>query len=201
MNEFICYTCDKKFKSQEALSAHTSDVHNNDQSHSKKSLPIKKIRNWGIFIIVLISLFGIILWSGTSALNSQKSCLTQPAETINIGGHSNLAMHIHPKLTIILDGQDIQIPSNIGLGQNLMRPLHTHDSSGTLHVEGPCLRDFTLGDFFIIWGQPFSSSQIMDKKSNEGTIKMTVDGISNLQFEKLILQDNQEIIIEYSSIT
>ena len=41
---------------------------------------------------------------------------------------------------------------------------------GIIHIESPEKRNFTLGEFFNIWNQNFSSSQIFDN---------TVDGSSN----------------------
>ncbi len=52
------------------------------------------------------------------------------------------------------------IPANVGLGSNCIRPIHTHDGSGTLHVETDQNRDYTLADFFLIWGKVFNSSGI-----------------------------------------
>lgn len=41
-----------------------------------------------------------------------------------------------------------------------MRPLHTHDTSGQIHVEPIVARDITIGDFFLVWGKVFNSSGI-----------------------------------------
>ncbi len=52
------------------------------------------------------------------------------------------------------------IPANIGLLPNCNRPLHTHDDSGTIHVETDQPVNYTIGDFFLIWGKTFNSSGI-----------------------------------------
>ena len=39
-------------------------------------------------------------------------------------------------------------------------PLHTHDTSGKIHVEADAPSTFTLGQLFAIWGQPLSYSNI-----------------------------------------
>src|SRR6476469_7670639 len=41
--------------------------------------------------------------------------------------------HIHPQLTILLDGQQLVIPAGFGLNGGAANP-HTHDFTGTLHV-------------------------------------------------------------------
>ena len=38
--------------------------------------------------------------------------------------------------------------------------LHTHDATGVIHVESPVRRVYTLGQFFDIWGQPLSTTQV-----------------------------------------
>jgi len=54
----------------------------------------------------------------------------------------------------------ILIPANIGLSSSCARPLHTHDTSGTLHVETDVDQNYTIADFFLIWGKVFNSSGI-----------------------------------------
>lgn len=52
------------------------------------------------------------------------------------------------------------IPANVGLSANCNRPIHTHDTSGTLHVETDVNRNYTLQDFFLIWGKSLNTSGI-----------------------------------------
>src|SRR5262249_43759878 len=76
--------------------------------------------------------------------------------------HLGLAMHIHPKLTIIINGQQQVIPASIGLTYpsgssnpnssfTAATPIHTHDTSGYLHVESTQVYTFRLSDFFDVW--------------------------------------------------
>jgi hypothetical protein len=43
--------------------------------------------------------------------------------------------HIHPVLKIVVDGKETPIPANIGLSAGCEKVLHTHDRTGTIHVE------------------------------------------------------------------
>ncbi len=115
--------------------------------------------------------------------------------------HSNsLSMHIHPVVKIFFDDAPVTIPSNIGIDPSCMKALHTHDESGTIHVEYPQTHDFVLADFFANWGMPFFKDQIMDKKIDAThTLTMTVDGKPSDQFDKLVLKDGQQIVIRYAS--
>ncbi len=73
--------------------------------------------------------------------------------------------HIHAHLAIYDSGAAREVPAGVGIpgfaeGGKCLYWLHTHDASGIIHVESPTKRAYTLGQFFDIWGQPLSSSQI-----------------------------------------
>lgn len=144
-----------------------------------------------IVAISIIILGGIIIGASKSEKNFQprSQCIE----------HSNsLAQHIHPQLAISIDSQAVTIPANVGISATCMMALHTHDDSGTIHIESPEAYTFTLGDFFANWGQTFSKDQILDKKVDAThEIKMTVDGQPSTEYEKLNLKDLQKIQIDY----
>jgi hypothetical protein len=82
-------------------------------------------------------------------------CVDPPVETY----------HVHTHLSIILNGEALAVPGQIGIVStgpttDCHYVLHTHDSSGKLHVEAAAQAVFTLGQFFGIWGQPLESSNI-----------------------------------------
>lgn len=67
--------------------------------------------------------------------------------------------HVHAHLTIVRDGKLLALPPDIGL-QGCTYELHTHDRSGILHIEAAAVRQFTLGQFFSVWGQPLERTQV-----------------------------------------
>ena len=104
--------------------------------------------------------------------------------------------HIHPHLEIIINGKQQDIPANIGINLACMHPIHTHDASGALHVESPETRDFTLADFFAVWGKPFSKSQILDSAvDGSHIIKVAVNGAPVDTYENTVLRDKDQIVI------
>ena len=145
------------------------------------------------FALILIGVFVIAIYF---MIPKQVDCKTASVKDMNIL-HENLALHIHPQLTIILDGEKQSLPANIGVTGNIMRPIHTHDSTGVLHVEAPCQREFRLGEFFEVWGKTFSTTCILDKC--DGRITMTVNGVENTLFENYLMNDNDNITITYTS--
>ena len=73
--------------------------------------------------------------------------------------------HWHPHLTIERHGAKVTVPADIGIvtagyAVLCLYWLHTHDDSGTIHVESPFARVFTLADFFAVWGEPLSRTRI-----------------------------------------
>ncbi|MEK7507865.1 MAG: hypothetical protein AAB602_02150 [Patescibacteria group bacterium] len=109
--------------------------------------------------------------------------------------------HIHPHLTIKINGTQETIPANVGVTLGCMHPIHTHDGTGEIHVESPEKRDFTLGDFFAVWDKTFTKNQILESVvDNTHEIKMTVNGEQSDEFEKLVLRDKEQIVIEYEVI-
>jgi hypothetical protein len=108
---------------------------------------------------------------------------------IGAGGSEQLVVHIHAHLAVYIDGRQETIPYGIGilpplqLQQTANGPfvvggaafywLHTHDSSGVIHIESPVQRRFTLGEFFDIWGQPLGRTQVGPLR---GPVTILVDG-------------------------
>tara|TARA_X000001036_G_scaffold375404_1_gene364238 strand:+ start:546 stop:1118 length:573 start_codon:yes stop_codon:yes gene_type:complete len=113
----------------------------------------------------------------------------------------DVAMHFHPYLTIVIDDVEFEIPDGTGIDTEIcpgaMHMTHTHDASGKIHVEGHSVEEVPLEVFFDVWGMHFNESGIMDYRN--GTIEMTVDGQPNSEFQNLILADNQNIVITYTS--
>jgi len=115
-----------------------------------------------------------------------------------------MRMHWHPVLTITMNGSPVTVPAQIGIDQSLwkdhsldqygigMSPLHTHDTSGTIHVESNTVRDFTLHEFLAIWGQPSDGSAI----NGHPVTSLTVDGIQQASpTSDVVLKDGQKIVM------
>jgi hypothetical protein len=71
------------------------------------------------------------------------------------------AIHIHQHLDIYVNGKHETVPAQIGIydGQFLTE-LHTHDTTGVMHVESDTKREFSLGEFFGVWGVRLTNSCI-----------------------------------------
>lgn len=95
-----------------------------------------------------------------------------------------LARHDHMSMSILVDGQPAVIPEGVGMdpkfwhdhsldkyGPSGISPMHTHDTSGTIHIESTTQREFTVGEFLSVMGL-----------DSEAVTKMTIDGneVTNL---------------------
>jgi hypothetical protein len=110
--------------------------------------------------------------------------------------------HIHPNLAVYVDGEEVAIPVNIGIDPaqppEMMAGLHTHDSSGVIHVENAA--EPTLGQFFEIWGVPFSADRLgPNEAKRDKTVRMWVDGEPSREFGDLVMEDGQEIVVAYGT--
>lgn len=85
--------------------------------------------------------------------------------------------HVHAHLNIRYAGELQAVPPNIGITPTCFSWLHTHANSGVVHVEAPEDRDFTLGQFFVVWGQPLSRTEILERTVGPGeTMFVFVNG-------------------------
>ncbi|MDA1053137.1 MAG: Ig-like domain-containing protein [Planctomycetota bacterium] len=139
-------------------------------------------------------------------------------EIVAEGEHTveSQAEHIHAHLTIFVDGTQVVIPNNIGVGNSgFLSQIHTHDDLGTLHIHPIAseLRDRTntLSDFFDTWrtnaglagNNPnaiLSATQLLDNVTNTtDTLKMFVNGQLSAEFGNHVLHDDDDIVLVYGS--
>jgi hypothetical protein len=112
-------------------------------------------------------------------------------------------IHWHPKLAIYIKGKKYELEDGIGIGA-VHQKIHTHSEDykeGVIHMEMSGLvtkEDTKLGNFFKIWGKPFSKTQILDKKNGEeGKVSMKINGKQNSEFENYHMRDGDMIEIRY----
>jgi hypothetical protein len=96
--------------------------------------------------------------------------------------------HTHARLTLYVNGHSAHPPPGVGIADPQIQGtprgsfvgngacfswLHTHAADGIIHIESPVRRTFTLDNFFDIWGQPLSASQVGPAK---GPVTALVNG-------------------------
>lgn len=99
------------------------------------------------------------------------------------------SFHIHAGLRVYYDGVAVTVPKGIGLDRHDMpvSPVHTHRANGVLHIEFSEPRDFTLGQFFTLWGVSLGKASVL------------VDGVPVPDPDRLVLKDRQQIVVLYGT--
>ena len=95
-----------------------------------------------------------------------------PVAGISCDAMEGQRVHIHQHLVIFDHGKQVEIPNNVGRPESgrCLYWLHTHTPDGFLHIEAPLDRSFTLGDFFKVWAEPLSASQVFSAKAKKGEL-------------------------------
>jgi len=106
-----------------------------------------------------------------------KATLTKSVDGIKCQQNERLVSHEHAHLTLFVNGKQRVVPAGVGIwpplnasnyrnGQfgitagNCLSWLNTRYPDGLIHIETPVKRAFVLGEFFDLWGQPLSRSQV-----------------------------------------
>lgn len=143
---------------------------------------------WAVVITVAVMLAILLLMPRSNKSGGGSTAGAAPCLVEGI----NLAQHIHPQLSIIIDGNAEVIPAEIGIGA-CEQAVHTHDATGVIHVEAQDLHAYTLGEFFATWKKP------MVREGYELT--MTVNDAPSEDLGMLKLKDGQRIVLRYKKLS
>lgn len=85
--------------------------------------------------------------------NANADLAAERAGIMDLPGHEQpLAMHSHVDLQIFVDGERQDIPVSVGIDGEEIESIHTHSPGEVVHVESGTVSEFTLGEFFDVWG-------------------------------------------------
>lgn len=188
-----CSLCPAKVR-EDRLASHLERVHPRETAAIAKARDrVRELRRQGVVskprssfrfprrLPLVVGVVGVVVLLAIGA-----SLLPRPSP----------GQHIHPRLSIAVNGDPVTIPAGIGLSGQIVGSIHTHDSSGTIHVESR--EPKTLGDFFRAWGQPFGPDRILSYVvDSTHSLSMTVNGQPSPALDRLVLEDGQSISIVY----
>ena len=171
--------------------------HNKQNPKNKLGKSNKKIKGFVIAGALVALAVGVSLVIATSKLPVSN------LSTSNLVPHDAMGMmHIHPHLTLMIDGKAAVVPAQIGIdpsiwnfhaldsyGMKGMAPLHTHTDDGIIHVESYKDQDYTLGEFLAIWSMPLDDYKV----------KVTVDGNPVSDYANHVFKDGEKIILEVTT--
>ena len=87
------------------------------------------------------------------------------AAELSVLDAEQLAVHYHSHLDVIANGKKVTLPAGIGFViQNNkaqgITVLHTHDTTGIIHIESAKNKPYTLGQVFTEWGVALDADQV-----------------------------------------
>lgn len=140
----------------------------------KKAVRARFVRLYLTVVVVsgvVLLAFSLIRGGGNQTIGPLPGMLTDrapwPANTAQVGARLdrlNLpaaggTLHIHANLQIYVAGTQEPVPGDIGIASGVESPLHTHDTTGVMHIESADAGfQATLGEFFDVWGVRLTST-------------------------------------------
>ncbi|MFL5912205.1 MAG: hypothetical protein ACJ768_16730 [Gaiellaceae bacterium] len=142
--------------------------------------------------------FGAVagLQNGPPPWNNGDGSLQTNLTTVHLDplAQEALAFHIHQHLDVYVNGKHVAVPPLIGIDDNtFVTEMHTHDTSGVLHIESAKNRPYTLGQFFGEWAVRLTGSCL---GRYCGSLHWWLDGVRQTgNPAQLVLKAHQEIVI------
>lgn len=129
-------------------------------------------------------------WDANAARSADRAdALGLPAEGPTMHDHANVRIFVH--------GSREPVPADIGIDPSgAVQSVHTHDDSGTVHLESSVARTFTLGEFFGVWGVRLTPS-CLGAYCNDGTneLRVYVDGNEVTGDPRDVGLDDQSVVV------
>ncbi|MFV0427993.1 MAG: hypothetical protein ACK5KO_00975 [Arachnia sp.] len=95
---------------------------------------------------------------------------------------------------VLVDGVAVDLPAYIGVDRlrAVQAPVHTHDATGDVWLEGEGNRQATLGQLFTLWGVKFDAQCL---GAACGGVVVTADGEPVSDPVGLVLRDHESITV------
>lgn len=131
---------------------------------------------------------GIALEQGNPLAPASAAATGQTVDGVQCNSMEQAVYHIHTHLTVYVNGTLRPVPPGVGVVEPVAQQsaqgefdnasrcfywLHTHAQDGIIHVEAPSHATYTLGQFFAIWRQPLTTTQVGPAT---GSLTVFVDG-------------------------
>jgi hypothetical protein len=128
--------------------------------------------------------------------------LAQRLRQIGLPSGGKETFHIHAMLHIYVNGLLVPLPANVGLdpAKHLESSLHTHDHTGIIHMEAAHSFNFTLGDFFSVWGVKLGPAQLGGLTGYGGDhLHFYLNGRPLSDPATHVLHNNDSVVIGYGA--
>jgi hypothetical protein len=191
-----CDICGKAFENSSKLNQHKSESH-------KISTKVKKTtsnssRNKVTAIAAVIAVIIVV----AVYLSENQQSPASVIQGVRCDPTESIDFHIHAHLDVIVDGKSVTVPAGIGIKPNeCLYWLHTHNTSGVIHIEAPQEMTFTLGQFIQIWANTPGISKFEEMINGDKNYKVFVNGFEYKDnYDKIPLNAHDEIVIVSGSV-
>jgi hypothetical protein len=108
-----------------------------------------------------------------------------------------LTYHVHTYVGVFVDGEPEVVPAGIGIDNDGHRiaGLHTHDCSGTVHLEAEGPIELTLGQFADSWGVKLDGQCFADLCGPDNPVAVQVNGEPVADARSVVIADCEVISI------
>jgi hypothetical protein len=130
--------------------------------------------------------------------------LAQRLKLIGIPPGGKEKFHIHAMLHIYVNGLLTPLPADIGLdpAKGIESSMHTHDGTGIIHMEAPHPFNYTLGDFFSVWGVKLGPAQVGGLTGYGGDrLHFYLNGKPLSNPAALVLHKGDSVVIGYGPLS
>jgi hypothetical protein len=102
----------------------------------------------------------------------------QTIDGIKCEAMEQVGFHIHAHLAVFDHGRPVPVPADVGrpIVAGCFYWIHTHTPDGIIHIESPVPHEFTLGNFFDVWGEPLSATRVGPASIPKGALRVWVNG-------------------------
>ncbi|BAS16519.1 conserved hypothetical protein [Arthrobacter sp. Hiyo8] len=117
------------------------------------------------------------------------------------------AEHYHAHLDVLVDGKAVTVPAEIGFsfgadGQpNGISALHTHDTTGVIHIEAPTAGlKYTLGQVLSEWGVLDGKDATGAPHGGTGGWTVYLNGVKqSAPVSDVVLKAHDEVVLSFGS--
>jgi hypothetical protein len=144
----------------------------------------------GVAVAVLVAVLAVVAHGGGGRPAAARVSWPRPDDTadraraigLSVAPMEGTALHFHTHLDILVNGTSVAVPAGLGIsgsGQE-MAELHTHDTTGVLHIEAPTTdKRYRLGQLFAEWNLRLDATDLGGLQTGGGkTLTAYVDGKS-----------------------
>ncbi len=131
-----------------------------EQKIAKRTRLITFFSIIGALIVVAAVIVGLIYYNqANNPLETVVNPSYSPVDGIYCDTLEQTAYHIHAHVSIYINGKQSLVPQYTGIASDgsCYYWLHTHDTTGVIHIESPNQHTYTFGNFLDEWSARFSS--------------------------------------------